>query len=215
MNEGHATQIHYTILNMMYDQGYLGAGSVIEFLKSHAGVITQRDFDHKHYSGINVYALGFAMMEDIKRICTSPDEEDKRLFPQICNTNWVETVKHIVSNYRDESFIMQFLSPKIIKRFKLFTVHDDEEKNYQEILHTQDEEYVHQIRKVLAAQYDLSKRVPHLEITDVDWEGTRRLSLVHYAADGVRLNHDDAKKTAEYLHILWGHEVSIQWGDED
>jgi stage V sporulation protein R len=38
------------------------------------------------YSGINPYALGFAMYTDIKRICENPTPEDREWFPQLAGT---------------------------------------------------------------------------------------------------------------------------------
>jgi spore cortex formation protein SpoVR/YcgB (stage V sporulation) len=34
------------------------------------------------------YALGFAMFQDIKRICQSPTEEDRYWFPDIAGSDW-------------------------------------------------------------------------------------------------------------------------------
>ena len=69
MNEGWATFWHYHVLNQMYDDGYLTDGVMIEWLKSHTNVIYQPPVGHRGYSGINPYALGFAMYNDLKRIC--------------------------------------------------------------------------------------------------------------------------------------------------
>ena len=55
--------------------------ALLEALHSHTSVILQPEFDDPRYSGINPYALGFAMMEDIERICRDPTEEDREWFP--------------------------------------------------------------------------------------------------------------------------------------
>lgn len=211
MNEGWACIIHYTIMTMLHDQGKISEGNYLEFLSSHSGVIYQPNWDSRNYSGLNVYALGFAIMMDIKRICQNPDKEDKYYFPDICNTNWVETLKHIVANYRDESFLLQFISPKIIKKFKLFSIETEQLDRFWSIKHTHDEEHLLNIRHILSSQYDLSKRIPHIEIMAVDWEGDRSIFLNHYVMDNIVLAHDDARRTAEYFHILWGHPVRINY----
>ena len=77
MNEGWATFWHYTILNQLYDEGVVGDGFMMEFLKSHTNVVYQPPIDSPYYSGINPYALGFAMMSDIRRICEHPTDEDE------------------------------------------------------------------------------------------------------------------------------------------
>jgi stage V sporulation protein R len=69
------------LLNTLYDDGHLTDGIMIEWLKSHTNVVYQPKVGDKHYSGINPYALGFAMYTDIKRICEEPTEEDRAWFP--------------------------------------------------------------------------------------------------------------------------------------
>ncbi|MDZ4334462.1 MAG: SpoVR family protein, partial [Pseudomonas sp.] len=78
MNEGWATFWHYTLMNDLYDEGLVTEGFMIEFLQSHTSVVYQPPFDSPYYSGINPYALGFAMYRDIRRICEEPTEEDRR-----------------------------------------------------------------------------------------------------------------------------------------
>ena len=82
MNEGCATYVHYRIMNRLHEQGQLTDGDMLEFLHSHTNVVFQPDFDDPRYSGINPYALGFAMMRDIERICTEPTAEDRELVPR-------------------------------------------------------------------------------------------------------------------------------------
>ena len=83
MNEGCATFVHYEILNRLYERGLLTDGTMLEFLHSHSSVIFQPAFNDRRFSGINPYALGFAMMNDIKRMCTEPTDEDREWFPEI------------------------------------------------------------------------------------------------------------------------------------
>jgi stage V sporulation protein R len=70
----------------MYDDGFLTDGVMIEWLKSHTNVIYQPPVGHKAYSGLNPYALGFAMYTDIQRICEAPTEEDRAWFPDIAGS---------------------------------------------------------------------------------------------------------------------------------
>jgi stage V sporulation protein R len=70
-----------------------------------------------YYRGINPYALGFAMFQDIKRICEHPTEEDKYWFPDMAGSDWLATVKFAMQNFKDESFVQQFLSPEIMRNF--------------------------------------------------------------------------------------------------
>ena len=89
MNEGWATFWHYTLLNHLFEEGKVTEGFMLEFLQSHTNVVYQPPFYHSRaYSGINPYALGFAMYRDIRRICESPTEEDRRWFPEIAGSDW-------------------------------------------------------------------------------------------------------------------------------
>src|SRR6056297_2023941 len=83
MNEGCATFVHYEIMNRLYDAGKINDGAMLEFLHMHSAVVRQPNFDDRRFSGLNPYALGFAMMRDIARICEQPDEEDRQWFPEI------------------------------------------------------------------------------------------------------------------------------------
>ena len=67
MNEGCATFVHHYIMHELHNRGLIGDGAILEFIHSHTSVVFQPEFDDQRYSGINPYALGFAMMEDIKR----------------------------------------------------------------------------------------------------------------------------------------------------
>ena len=125
MNEGCATFVHHYIMTELYNQGKISEGSMLEFLHSHTSVVFQPTFDDPRYSGINPYALGFAMMEDIKRICEDPKEEDREWFPDIAGCgDWRGVLKDAWANYRDESFIQQFLSPKLMRDFRFFSLLD-------------------------------------------------------------------------------------------
>ena len=81
MNEGCATFCHYEIMNRMYEKGLVTEGSMLEFAHMHAAVVYQPGFSDRDFGGFNPYALGYAMMRDIKRICLEPTEEDKAWFP--------------------------------------------------------------------------------------------------------------------------------------
>ena len=57
------------------------------------------------------------MMQDIERIVANPDAEDREWFPDIAGTGDVMAVlRDIWANYRDESFISQFLSPRLMRQ---------------------------------------------------------------------------------------------------
>lgn len=213
LNEGFATFTHHMIMTELHDRGHLTDGAYIEFLQSHSGVIAQQSWESKHYSGINVYALGFAMLMDIKRMCISSDEEDKKWFPELEGADWLTTIKDIVANYRDESFVLQYLSPKVARQFKLFSIHIKEKTGYLEVNGTHDEESFLHVRKTLAEMYDLSRRIPQIEVVDVDWKEDRWLYLEHRTANNQRLDYYDMRNTVSYIRKLWGFTVQMKYVD--
>ncbi|MDR8263731.1 SpoVR family protein, partial [Acinetobacter baumannii] len=87
--------------------------------------------------------------------CQSPTEEDKYWFPDIAGSDWLETLHFAMRDFKDESFISQFLSPKIMRDFRFFTVLDDDHNNYLEISAIHNEEGYREIRNMLSAQYNL------------------------------------------------------------
>jgi len=211
MNEGTATYVHYRIMNRLYERGRISDGNFLEFLQSHTNVVFQPDFDQPGYSGFNPYALGFAMMRDIERIVTKPDDEDREWFPDIAGTGDVMGVlRNVWANYRDESFIGQFLSPRLMRQFRMFDLHDDpEEQAGIRVDAIHNERGYRRVRRELARQYDVGFADANIEVVDVDLAGDRRLMLRHFVVNGARLNEADAKRVLQHLADLWSYDVSL------
>src|SRR6201985_2966976 len=189
MNEGTATYVHYRIMNRLHQQGRLSDGNFLEFLSSHTNVVFQPDFDDPRYSGVNPYALGFAMMQDIERIVTDPEAEDREWFPDIAGKGDVMGVlRDIWANYRDESFISQFLSPRLMRHMRMFHLHDDPDDGAGILVDAiHDERGFRRVRRQLSRQYDVGLIDANIEVVDVDLAGDRRLLLRHTAANGAFL----------------------------
>ncbi|MFV0575258.1 MAG: SpoVR family protein [Vibrio sp.] len=209
MNEGWATFWHYTILNHLYDEGVVTDSFILEFLHSHTSVVAQPEYNSRYYSGINPYALGFAMFQDIRRICENPTDEDKEWFPEMAGSDWLETVHFAMHNFKDESFISQYLSPKVIRDFKLFSVLDDDRKNYVQISAIHNESGYQAIREKLASQYNLSNLEPNIQVWNVNVRGDRSLTLQHIPHDRIPLNNSHPE-VLKHLHRLWGFDVILE-----
>jgi spore cortex formation protein SpoVR/YcgB (stage V sporulation) len=210
MNEGCATFVHYEIVNRLYDRGLLTDGAMLEFLHAHSAVVFQPPFNDRRFGGISPYALGFAMMGDIKRICTEPTPEDRDWFPDIAGCgDWLGVLRRAWAEYRDESFILQFLSPKLIRDFRLFSVRDDAKDPAMEVTAIHDEQGYRDLRRRLARSYDVSAQDPDLQVTDADLAGSRRLVLTHHVRNGVVLDKLEAERTLQYLAQLWGYRVKL------
>ena len=182
---------------------------MLEFLHSHSSVVFQPDFDSPNYSGINPYTLGFNMFQDIRRICENPTEEDKEWFPDFAGSDWLETVHFAMKNFKDESFILQFLSPKVIRDLKLFSVFDDDSKSYLEVDAIHDDPGYKQVRESLAAQYNLGNREPNIQVYNVDVRGDRTLTLRHYQHESRPLD-TNVNELLKHLHRLWQFDVKLE-----
>jgi spore cortex formation protein SpoVR/YcgB (stage V sporulation) len=212
MNEGTATYVHYRIMTTLHDRGLISDGNFLEFLQSHTNVVFQPDFDDQRFSGFNPYALGFAMMQDIERIVSNPDDEDREWFPDIAGTGDVMAVlRDVWANYRDESFINQFLSPRLMRHLRMFHLHDDpEERAGIKVDAIHDNRGYRRIRRELAKQYDIGFMDANIEVVDVDLAGDRRLMLRHSVVKGARLNETDAKRVLQHLADLWSYDVVLR-----
>ena len=215
MNEGWATFWHYTLLNTLYDRGRLADGMMLEWLSSHTNVVYQPPVSHRAYRGINPYALGFAMYSDIKRICEQPTDEDRQWFPEFAGSSpagsreWLKTLDYAMRNFKDESFIGQFLSPRIMREFRLFAIRDDEDDPELEVSAIHDESGYRHLRESLSRQYDLGSREPNIQVWSVNLRGDRSLTLRHTQQQGRPLN-EDTVEVLKHLARLWGFDVHLE-----
>ncbi len=214
MNEGWATFWHYTLLNTLYDDGKLSDGFMIEFLQSHTNVIYQPPYHSPHYSGINPYALGFAMMSDIRRICENPTDEDRHWFPDIAGSDWVQALDFAMRNFKDESFVAQYLSPRLIRDLRLFAVLDDDTEEELEISAIHDERGYRRVRQALADQYNLGSREPNVQVYEMNQRGDRSLTLRHMQYRRRPLD-DSAQEVLKHVARLWGMTVRLETEYED
>ncbi|MGX9461505.1 SpoVR family protein [Shewanella sp. A14] len=213
MNEGWATFWHYTILNHLYDTGKVTDRFMMEFLQNHTAVVAQPAYNSQYYNGINPYALGFAMFVDIRRICEKPTDEDRKWFPDIAGSNWLTTVHFAMQHFKDESFISQYLSPKVIRDFKLFGILDNEKRSQLTVSAIHDEQGYQDIRNTLSQQYNLSNIEPNIQVQQVNINDDRSMLLRYIPFDNIPLtnNHQEMLK---HLHRLWGFKVTLEQIDD-
>jgi spore cortex formation protein SpoVR/YcgB (stage V sporulation) len=104
---------------------------------------------------------------------------------------------------------LQFLSPKLIRDFRLFSVSDDAKDASMHVAAIHDEQGYRKVRRRLARHYDVAAQDPDLHVTDADLSGSRRLVLTHRARNGVLLDKAEAERTLQYLAQLWGYRVKL------
>lgn len=206
MNEGFATLVHYMMTRNMHQSGVLTDGAWGEFMTSHTNVIYQSMYTEapQYYSGINVYSLGFKMLCDIinaymllsGKIATDSgdgkaliEEYEKHyhkllaMFPyENDDMAWWKAVTYVIQNYIDETFVLEFLSPKIIRDYKIFVVTDtpDLPEDYLVSATAEHPKYYQEIREKLSHQYAISSKQIRLNIVKYDFKDDRTLHLEHH-----------------------------------
>lgn len=209
MNEGWACFWHYTLIHALYDEGLVTDEFMLEILLNHTNVIRQPAYNSPHFSGINPYTLGYHMMQDIKRICSAPTAEDRHYFPDLANTDWLSALDSAMRNFKDESFIAQFLSPHLIRELKLFQLIDDDRCPDFMIGAIHNEQGYTMIREALSKQYNLGSLEPDIQVYSVDLEGDRSLSLRHMQQDRIPLGQTTVEVLRQ-LHTLWKFPITLQ-----
>ncbi|KTD19747.1 SpoVR family protein [Legionella londiniensis] len=212
MNEGWACFWHHTLLHALYDEGLVTDEFMLEVLQNHTNVIMQPPYNSPYYSGINPYTLGYHIMQDIRRICENPTEEDKRWFPHLANTDWLASLDNAMRNYKDESFIAQFLSPNVIRELKLFHIVDDDQHPELVVGAIHDESGYQPIREALSRQYNLGHLEPDIQIYSVDMEGDRTLTLRHTQHNRIPLGKT-TEEVLKHLYTLWKFPICLETVD--
>ena len=209
MNEGWACFWHYTLLNALYDEKLVSDEFMMEILQVHTNVIRQPAYNSPEYTGINPYTLGYQMMQDIKRICEEPTDEDKQWFPYLAGTNWQDSLDHAMRHFKDESFIAQYLSPHLIRELKLFQVTDDDSQSELFVDGIHNEQGYQLIRETLSKQYNLGTLEPDIQVYSVDLDGDRSLTL-HYTQNNRVPLGETVNEVLLHLHSLWKFPIILR-----
>ena len=211
-NEGCATWTHYEILGKLHERGQISDGAWIEAMMSHTSVVFQPEFDSPYYqrTGWNPYALGFAIMKDIQRMSLDPTPEDRDWFPRIAgNGDPYGNLRTAWAEERDDGLIGQYLSPKVMRDFRMFHLHDKEGSSEYLVASIHDESGYRKVRNRLASSFDVSRGEPNVNVVDANLYGDRKVVLEHSVVDGRLL---DVKATTDVLssmRILWGYGVTM------
>jgi stage V sporulation protein R len=154
-------------------------------------------------------------MRDIRRICENPTDEDRLWFPELAGTDWVKQLDFAMRNFKDESFIAQYLSPRLIREFRLFAVADYWREEELEIDSIHDDEGYRRVRRVLAEQHKRETVVPDIQVARYAIDSDRSLSLQHRVFRGRPLVDGEARETLKHLARLWGFTVRLEGIRED
>jgi len=220
LNEGFASFTHYYIMTRLEQKGFLSPDAFLSFLESHSAVIYQPEYNKRWYNGPNPYALGFAILMDLKRMCENPTDEDREWFPHLMGRRWQEVVKEAAFEHRDDSFIAQYMSPKVIRDLKLFMIsfehHPDTDSENEDddtilaiVSDIHDDVGYKNVRNALARSMERINYVPQIVVKEADLEGDRTLRLQYIPYMGRSLDLEDADLVTDYIDSLWGYAVEI------
>ena len=211
MNEGCATFVHYEIMNRLYERGQLTDGTMLEFLHSHSSVIFQPAFNDRRFSGLNPYALGFAMMNDIKRICDRADRRGPRVVPRDRRPRRLDGhpapgLGRVPRRELRAAVPEPQADPRLPavrgQRRRQGSRHGGQPRSTTS-------RAISDVRRRLSRHYDVAAQDPDLQVTDADLSGSRRLVLTHRVRNGVLLDKTEAERTLQYLAQLWGYRVKL------
>lgn len=212
MNEGFASFWHYQLMNRLSELGHLKEGDYLEFMHSHTSVLCQHGMEDKHYSGtLNPYKIGFEMFSEIKRICENPTEEDREYFPQLIGKNWIDEVNYAAINFRDPSFVLQYLSPKLVRDFKFLTLKSKSEDDYVEITATHDTEDFKAVRSTLEAHYDFYTRLPYITVEGAALKSSRALFINVTERKNREVDGDSLAQTLDLLKTIWPYPIKVKY----
>jgi stage V sporulation protein R len=119
-----------------------------------------------------------------------------------------------MQNFKDESFIAQYLSPQLMRDFRFFSVLDDDARDKLQVEAIHDERGYRALRKQLSEQYNLGSREPNIQVWNVDLRGDRSLTLRHFSQQRRPLDESSAA-VLEHVAYLWGFSVRLEAQDSD
>ena len=234
MNEGWASFWEELIVEDMYEEGLIDNAVMMEHLDITCKVCCQQASTRlvkfhdeivptttPSFHTINPYVLGKELFKEIKRVCIEQDEESLQAVPSLRGKEWLEAITFAMENFKDDSFIFQYLTPNLARKMKIavFELEDHGEKSIfdRDILTcvaAHDDEDFKEVRKELSERHNMIDYTPsikaHVRITD---PGKNRivpeLNIVYSSYKHRLLYSKYMKQTVRYLTSLWKGEVSF------
>jgi stage V sporulation protein R len=120
-----------------------------------------------------------------------------------------------MANFKDESLIEQYLSPKVMRDLRLFLLHDAaEDRSNYEVRAIHNEHGYRQLRQALAAQYRPETQTPQIAVARANEDADRALLLHHRVLDGRLLDSASVGAVLAHVRELWGFDVVLEEIDD-
>jgi stage V sporulation protein R len=146
---------------------------------------------------------------DLKRICEEPTDEDREWFPDLIGKDWRDVVQEAAFEYRDESFIQQFLSPHLIRKWRFWTLDVDHLAEKGIVTEVSDARGYKNIREKLALYFARINWVPDISVYSAAMKKNRELVLEYKPYLERSLYEPYMIKTMKHVHQLWGYPVRL------
>ena len=178
----------------------------------HSAVVYQPSFSDRGFSGLNPYALGLCHDARHQAHLHRADQGGRGLVPRYrrATARLHGRARQAWADFRDESFILQYLSPKVIRDFRMFHLRDQSDRpGDARGGRSTTSRAIATCAACSARQYDVSQQDPDIQVTDADLSGSRRLVLTHFVRDGILLDKDECDRTLMHVARLWGFRVRL------
>jgi spore cortex formation protein SpoVR/YcgB (stage V sporulation) len=120
-----------------------------------------------------------------------------------------------MANFKDESLIEQYLSPKVMRDLRLFVLHDGaEDRSKYDVTAIHNERGYRVLRQALAAQYRPELHTPQIAVARANDDADRALLLHHRVLNGRLLDADSVSAVLAHVKALWGFDVVLEEIDD-
>lgn len=200
-------------MTRLRDRGIIDDGIYQEFLVNHAAVVAQPPWNSPG-SSINPYAIGFELVREAMRLAEEPTDEEARLMPGVCGIGRERALRDVLEWHTSESLIREYLTPRLLREFRLFVLENDATKDHYLVTAIHDPDGWEEVSRRLGEAWDPTSAIPDVRVRGTSNHGIR-LDLIHVARRGERLCPKNTPAVLAALRDLWGGPVRIQTVDSD
>jgi sporulation protein YhbH len=186
LNEGAAVLLHQEVCQRLF----LPSHQYWEYEQLNAAVVQPRP------GPVNPYNLGIALMREVMRIATDPDDEERERWSWAGEADPFDRVRTVLGSYDDDGLLREFLTARVCELCRLFAYDRDTGR-----LRVTSRE-ADAVREALIGQLS-TFAIPHVEIVDADFRGRGELLLEH-RHEGIGLDSEYARGTLAEVAMLWG-----------